>query len=44
MFISVCRQVEFKTQGRGDRRPILWAADRKCSYLKFYIFQVCEEH
>ena len=34
------RQVEFRTQGCDH--PILWAADQSY-YLKFYIFQVCEE-
>lgn len=34
------RQVEFRTQ--GPDHPILWAADQTY-YLKFYIFQVCEE-
>lgn len=34
------RQVEFRTQACDH--PILWAADRSY-YLKFYIFQVCEE-
>ncbi|MBR1930464.1 MAG: class I SAM-dependent rRNA methyltransferase [Lachnospiraceae bacterium] len=34
------RQVEFSTQGCDH--PILWAADRSY-YLKFYIFQVCED-
>ena len=33
-------QVEFKTQ--APDHPILWAADES-SYLKFYIFLVCEE-
>lgn len=35
------RQVEFRTQ--APDHPILWAADESY-YLKFYIFQVCEEH
>lgn len=35
------RQVEFKTQ--APDHPILWAADESY-YLKFYIFQVCEEY
>lgn len=35
------RQVEFRTQ--SPDHPILWAADESF-YLKFYIFQVCEEH
>lgn len=34
------RQVEFHTQ--APDHPILWAADSSY-YLKFYIFQVCEE-
>jgi len=34
------RQVEFKTQ--APDHPILWAAGESY-YLKFYIFQVCEE-
>lgn len=34
------RQVEFRTQACDH--PILWAADASY-YLKFYIFQVCEE-
>ena len=34
------RQIEFRTQ--GPDHPILWAADESY-YLKFYIFQVCEE-
>lgn len=34
------RQVEFRTQCCDH--PILWAADESY-YLKFYIFQVCEE-
>ena len=34
------RQVEFSTQ--APDHPILWAADESY-YLKFYIFQVCEE-
>ncbi len=34
------RQVEFRTQ--SPDHPILWAADESY-YLKFYIFQVCEE-
>ena len=34
------RQVEFRTQ--APDHPILWAADESY-YLKFYIFQVCEE-
>lgn len=35
------RQVEFRTQACDH--PILWAADQSY-YLKFYIFQVVEEH
>lgn len=34
------RQVEFRTQ--APDHPILWAADQSY-YLKFYIFQVCDE-
>ena len=34
------RQVEYRTQAADH--PILWAADASY-YLKFYIFQVCEE-
>ncbi len=34
------RQVEFKTQ--APDHPILWAAEESY-YLKFYVFQVCEE-
>ena len=34
------RQIEFRTQACDH--PILWAADESY-YLKFYIFQVCEE-
>ena len=34
------RQVEFRTQ--GPDHPILWSADESY-YLKFYIFQVCED-
>lgn len=34
------RQVEYRTQSADH--PILWAADQSY-YLKFYIFQVCEE-
>lgn len=34
------RQVEFRTQ--APDHPILWAADESY-YLKFYIFQVCDE-
>ena len=35
------RQVEYRTQ--SPDHPILWAADESY-YLKFYIFQVCEEY
>ncbi len=34
------RQVEFRTQ--APDHPVLWAA-QESYYLKFYIFQVCEE-
>ena len=34
------RQVEYRTQ--ASDHPILWAADESY-YLKFYIFQVCED-
>lgn len=34
------RQVEFRTQ--APDHPILWAADESY-YLKFFVFQVCEE-
>lgn len=34
------RQVEYRTQAADH--PILWAADESY-YLKFYIFQICEE-
>lgn len=34
------RQVEYRTQSADH--PILWAADQSY-YLKFYIFQVCDE-
>lgn len=34
------RQVEYRTQAADH--PILWAADQSY-YLKFYVFQVCEE-
>ena len=34
------KQVEFRTQ--SPDHPVLWAADESF-YLKFYIFQVCEE-
>ena len=35
------RQVEYRTQAAD--RPILWSGDESSYYLKFYIFQVCEE-
>lgn len=35
------RQVEYRTQ--APDHPILWAADESY-YLKFYIFQICDEH
>lgn len=35
------RQVEYRTQGADH--PILWAGEEESNYLKFYIFQVCEE-
>ncbi len=35
------RQVEFRTQCADH--PILWSADENSYYLKFYIFQVCDE-
>ena len=34
------RQIEFRTQACDH--PILWAADESY-YLKFYIFQCCDE-
>ena len=34
------RQVEYRTQAADH--PILWAAEESY-YLKFYIFQVCDE-
>ena len=34
------RQVEYRTQAADH--PILWAADASY-YLKFYIFQICDE-
>lgn len=34
------RQVEYRTQ--SPDHPILWSADESY-YLKFFIFQVCEE-
>lgn len=35
------RQVEYRTQAADH--PILWSGDETSYYLKFYIFQVCEE-
>ena len=35
------RQVEDRTQAADH--PILWSGDESSYYLKFYIFQVCEE-
>ena len=35
------RQIEYKTQ--SPDHPILWSRDEESLYLKFYIFQVCEE-
>lgn len=35
------RQVEYRTQATDH--PILWSGDESSYYLKFYIFQVCEE-
>ena len=35
------RQVEYRTQAADN--PILWSGDESSYYLKFYIFQVCEE-
>ena len=35
------RQVEYRTQAADH--PILWSGDQASYYLKFYIFQVCEE-
>jgi 23S rRNA (cytosine1962-C5)-methyltransferase len=35
------RQVEFRTQAADH--PILWSGEESSYYLKFYIFQVCEE-
>lgn len=35
------RQVEYRTQAADH--PILWSGDENSYYLKFYIFQVCEE-
>ncbi|MCB6611150.1 class I SAM-dependent rRNA methyltransferase [[Clostridium] symbiosum] len=35
------RQVEYRTQAADH--PILWSGDESSYYLKFYIFQVCDE-
>lgn len=35
------RQAEYRTQAADH--PILWSGDESSYYLKFYIFQVCEE-
>ncbi|MCD8084646.1 MAG: class I SAM-dependent rRNA methyltransferase [Clostridiales bacterium] len=35
------RQVEYRTQ--SPDHPILWGGDEASSYLKFFLFQVCEE-
>lgn len=35
------RQVEYRTQ--APDHPILWSGDENSYYLKFFIFQVCEE-
>ena len=35
------RQVEYRTQAADH--PILWSGDQSSYYLKFYIFQVCDE-
>ena len=35
------RQIEYKTQ--SPDHPILWSRDEETLYLKFYIFQVCDE-
>ena len=35
------RQVEYRTQAADH--PILWAGEETSYYLKFYIFQVCDE-
>lgn len=35
------RQIEYKTQ--SPDHPILWTRDDESLYLKFYIFQVCDE-
>lgn len=35
------RQIEYKTQ--SPDHPILWSRDEESLYLKFFIFQVCDE-
>ena len=35
------RQIEYKTQ--SPDHPILWSRDEESLYLKYYIFQVCDE-
>ena len=35
------RQVEYRTQ--APDHPILWSGDKTSYYLKFFIFQVCDE-
>ena len=35
------RQIEYKTQ--SPDHPIVWTRDEESLYLKFYIFQVCDE-
>ena len=35
------RQIDYKTQ--SPDHPILWSRDEESLYLKFYIFQVCDE-
>lgn len=35
------RQIEYKTQ--SPDHPVLWSRDEESLYLKFYIFQVCDE-
>lgn len=35
------RQVEYRTQ--APDHPILWSGDETSYYLKFYVFQVCDE-
>ena len=35
------RQIEYRTQACDH--PILWSGDENSYYLKFYIFQVCDE-